>query len=177
MSGLSTTMLVLGVVCIISAIVGGGLKALGYTIPVLQSRITRVLLAIFGVAILVVVWVTNIFRVTGVTATWDNFSPHYPPSVHGCDFDETYTAHVTTEGGAGSFIYRDFTGKEHQPITVDVHGADVGRVKDVHGEVKHHFNPGEHQDVRAIFVIWDARNNKEVMRATTDAMHVDCPTS
>jgi hypothetical protein len=52
MSSLSTTMIVLGVVCIMAAIVGGGLKALGWTIPVVQRRITRLLLALFGVAFL-----------------------------------------------------------------------------------------------------------------------------
>jgi hypothetical protein len=45
---MSTTLLTTGLVCIIAAIVGGGLKAFGIEIPILQSGKRQVLLAIFG---------------------------------------------------------------------------------------------------------------------------------
>src|ERR1700704_6058617 len=101
MSPLSSTMIILGVVCILAAIVGGGMTALGYTMPVIQSRARQGVLALFGLVIIVVVALNhhsaNPFKVDAVTVAWDDYAPSYPPSFTGCNVDETYTARVTTE--------------------------------------------------------------------------------
>jgi hypothetical protein len=46
--------LYLGAACVLAAIVGGGITALGYTIPILHSRLRQALLAIFGIVLIVV---------------------------------------------------------------------------------------------------------------------------
>lgn len=45
---MGTTLLTTGLVCVIAAIVGGGLRAFGFELPVLQSGTRQGLLAIFG---------------------------------------------------------------------------------------------------------------------------------
>jgi len=44
----------LGIVCILAAIVGGGLKALGIELPKLDSKTRQWLLAGFGVVLLII---------------------------------------------------------------------------------------------------------------------------
>lgn len=51
---MQATLVTLGVVAVMAAIVGGGLKAAGVDIPVLTSLARQVLLGIFGLALLVV---------------------------------------------------------------------------------------------------------------------------
>lgn len=46
---MSLTLLSTGIACIIAAIVGGGLKAFGIEIPVLNSRLRQLALAGFGI--------------------------------------------------------------------------------------------------------------------------------
>lgn len=53
------TLIVLGVVCVIGAIVGGGLKALGIVIPVITSIRRQVLLGTAGVVLLVIALITH----------------------------------------------------------------------------------------------------------------------
>jgi hypothetical protein len=48
-----TTLLTTGIACLLAAIVGGGLKALGFEIPILQSGKRRALLAGLGVILLI----------------------------------------------------------------------------------------------------------------------------
>ena len=50
---MSNTLLTTGLVCIIAAIIGGGLKAFGIEIPILQSGKRQVLLAIFGFILII----------------------------------------------------------------------------------------------------------------------------
>jgi hypothetical protein len=50
----SSPWLYLGAACLLAAIVGGGITALGYTIPILHSRLRQALLAIFGIVLIVV---------------------------------------------------------------------------------------------------------------------------
>lgn len=52
--GMQATLVTLGVVAVLAAIVGGGLKAAGVDIPVLRSLVRQVLLGMFGLALLVV---------------------------------------------------------------------------------------------------------------------------
>jgi len=49
---LSTTLITAGVACIIAAIIGGGLKAFGIEIPLLQSKKRQVLLGILGIILI-----------------------------------------------------------------------------------------------------------------------------
>src|SRR5438552_3055885 len=42
-----------GIACIIGAVIGGGLKAFGIEIPVIQSRVRQLALAVVGVVLLV----------------------------------------------------------------------------------------------------------------------------
>ena len=46
-------LIVLGIVCILAAIVGGGLKAMAIELPKLESKGTRWILAGFGVCLLI----------------------------------------------------------------------------------------------------------------------------
>ena len=46
------TLLVMGIVCVIAAIVGGGSKAAGVHIPVIDSVLRQVMLALFGFAVM-----------------------------------------------------------------------------------------------------------------------------
>jgi hypothetical protein len=46
------TLLLLGIVCVIAAIVGGGMKAAGVDIPVIHSVPRQVMLAVFGFAVI-----------------------------------------------------------------------------------------------------------------------------
>lgn len=48
------TLLIIGLVCIIASIIGGGLKAFGIEIPVLQSLKRQVILAVFGCILIAV---------------------------------------------------------------------------------------------------------------------------
>jgi hypothetical protein len=50
---MNITLLTTGLACIIAAIIGGGLKAFGIEIPILQSGKRQVLLAIFGCILIV----------------------------------------------------------------------------------------------------------------------------
>ncbi len=53
---MSTTLLSIGLACIIAAIVGGGLKAFQIEIPVLQSTRRQIILGAFGCLLLVGAW-------------------------------------------------------------------------------------------------------------------------
>ena len=49
---MNQNLLIAGVACIIAAIVGGGLKAFGFEIPLLNSIGRQILLAIVGVGLI-----------------------------------------------------------------------------------------------------------------------------
>ena len=51
---MKTTLLIVGIVCIIAAIVGGGLRAFGIDFPLLNSKKRQLLLAIFGLVLIAV---------------------------------------------------------------------------------------------------------------------------
>jgi hypothetical protein len=102
MSWLSTTIVVLGVVSILTAIAGGGLKSLGCQMPILRIRASRLLLALFGAAVLVVVRVTNLHtsQGTAVTVQWDsNFVKDLSRFVH--RLRGLGAQHGTSHGGWG----------------------------------------------------------------------------
>ena len=85
---MSNPVLVLGLVCIVAAIVGGGLRAFGFDIPALQSRGRQAILAVFGVILV-------------VAATYT------PTPVHVAEpFDTTNNAHVQTKLTGFSGMWR-----------------------------------------------------------------------
>ena len=51
---MENTLLGTGIVCIIAAIVGGGLKAFGLEVPLVNSRKRQYLLGAFGIVIVVI---------------------------------------------------------------------------------------------------------------------------
>lgn len=51
---MNTTLILVGVVCIIAAVVGGGLKALGIELPAIESVRRQIMLAIIGLILVVV---------------------------------------------------------------------------------------------------------------------------
>src|ERR1700688_4009584 len=71
---MGTTLLTTGLVCVIAAIVGGGLRAFGFELPALQSGTRQGLLAIFG-GILIVA------GVYGLRPSSPLHPPPKPPSV------------------------------------------------------------------------------------------------
>src|SRR5262245_45278581 len=56
---MTTTLLTTGLACMIAAIIGGGLKALGTEIPVIKSRNRQVALGLFGVALIITAFVIH----------------------------------------------------------------------------------------------------------------------
>jgi hypothetical protein len=57
---MNSTLLGAGLACIIAAIIGGGLKAFGIEIPVLQSRARQGLLGLFGLSLLGLAYVASL---------------------------------------------------------------------------------------------------------------------
>ncbi|SAL68724.1 hypothetical protein AWB65_06749 [Caballeronia humi] len=53
--GTSEAMTTFGLLCIVTAIVGGGLKVLGHEFPLVEPAFRQVLLALFGTA-LIIAW-------------------------------------------------------------------------------------------------------------------------
>ncbi len=51
---MENTLLTVGIVCILAAIVGGGLKAFGVEIPVLSTLVRQLVLGAFGIVLLIV---------------------------------------------------------------------------------------------------------------------------
>jgi len=51
---MQTTVFVFGLACIVAAIVGGGIEALGQKLPVISSRLRQALLGVFGLALVIV---------------------------------------------------------------------------------------------------------------------------
>jgi hypothetical protein len=91
----------LGVVCLIAAIVGGGIKALGYTLPIVQSARRQAILAIVGIFLIAVplgamVYIgrNNKFVVTAVKVII------FPTNYEECTVHTRYDAVVTTRGAS-----------------------------------------------------------------------------
>jgi hypothetical protein len=53
---MNTTLLSAGIVCVIAAIVGGGLKAFNIEIPALNSLRRQLMLGLLGLVLLVIAW-------------------------------------------------------------------------------------------------------------------------
>ena len=56
---MNVTLLFAGVACVIAAIVGGGLKAFGIEVPLLQSLKRQIILALFGLVLLSIAYITS----------------------------------------------------------------------------------------------------------------------
>ncbi len=73
-----TTLLTIGIVCVVAAIVGGGMKLLGNEIPVLANKWRQVLLAIFGIALIIAS--QNINKLTGTQSAQNGETSGTPSS-------------------------------------------------------------------------------------------------
>jgi hypothetical protein len=75
------TLILLGIVCVIGAIVGGGLKAAGAEIPVITSGHRQVLLGAAGVVLVVVALVTHSHMPVPITPEPTSSSQNQSPTV------------------------------------------------------------------------------------------------
>jgi hypothetical protein len=105
-----------GVVCVIAALVGGGVKALGSEIPVVNSLPRQLLLAAVGAALIVAPTFADreaTFRVTAVRAQWNDATAM-------CGRKVGYTGFITVSGSGGTVEYRfrvDGSPKSKQILT------------------------------------------------------------
>lgn len=98
---MNETLLVVGIVLVVAAIAGGGIKLAGSEIPVINTFPRQALLALVGVAVLAFVWTTRSnFRVASVSVSADQ------ASITLCPATVTYTATIEATGGSGSVDYR-----------------------------------------------------------------------
>lgn len=56
---MTTILLTAGLACVIAAIIGGGLRAFGIEVPILQSGRRQLGLGLFGAALMVIAMVMN----------------------------------------------------------------------------------------------------------------------
>jgi hypothetical protein len=122
--------LYLGAACVLAAIVGGGITALGYTIPILHSRLRQALLAIFGIVLIVVPQVVQSIDANNkqkeaqriaeqqerdklkITAVWAHVDPPY---YWGCSVPVKWTGAVTATGKTGKIVVTT------QPMYTELH--------------------------------------------------------
>ena len=98
---MNETLLIIGIVLVAAAIVGGGVKLAGNEIPVINTFQRQALLAVVGIGVLVFVWLSRPnFRVASVAVTADQ------AAVTLCPGFVTYTATIEATGGSGSVGYR-----------------------------------------------------------------------
>ncbi|MFE2995778.1 hypothetical protein ACFXG4_12290 [Nocardia sp. NPDC059246] len=100
---LSSPFVILGAVCIVAAIVGGGVKALVGEFPIISTIKRQVALLMVGIVFVVLPQIAlylGHFRVTSVQVSWDG--NYY----EGCDVDAAYTVFVKTAGASGDYEIR-----------------------------------------------------------------------
>jgi hypothetical protein len=101
------TLIILGIVCIIAAAVGGGLSAFGINIPPLSGRVRIVsVIVIGGVLIGVGVKIKPASPApgpTGISVTTDPVGRQTAPN---CPANLTVSGSITTTGGDGSIEYK-----------------------------------------------------------------------
>jgi hypothetical protein len=127
---LGDTLVLLGVVCFLAAIVGGGLEVSNVAkIPLLGSRPRQLALGAAGLALAGAGWIirTSTFNVTGATVTSDSIVVFFCPET------VTYTAVIRASGDQGTVEYRfihnslpmksyslPFNGQTARTVSVDV---------------------------------------------------------
>ena len=93
------TFMLLGVVCIIAAIVGGGFEAAGYKVPVIDSRARQLALGLFGVVLVLSVKWEDLRRFLGQI---------WPRSIQieQVDIDPGRTENYSIKPGRGAIVIR-----------------------------------------------------------------------
>jgi hypothetical protein len=141
-------LVILGVVCILAAIVGGGVQALGAQLPVINSWRRQAILAAFGVLLIAIPQIVirhGEFRVTNVTVSWDG------NQYSGCVVRATYTAAITTKGASGDFESRALVvGTYSKSIRTHVDGPGVHII---HGGGENELTPGTSGDYPVVIEI------------------------
>lgn len=110
---LSSPLVLLGIFCVLAAIVGGGLKALGNEVPLIPSTTRQLLLAAAGISLIVVSQVAlrrSTFRVTDTSAQWAN------TVVVSCSEPQPYSGVITVTGSGGTVEYRFILQGKAQPL-------------------------------------------------------------
>lgn len=131
------TLIILGIVCILAAAVGGGLSAFGIEVPPLNGAFRVVsVIVIGGVLIGVGVKIKPAAPApgpTGISVTTDSVGPKSAPS---CPANLTVYGSITTTGGDGSIEYKlqeifDSGTTLYGPVgTVSVDGAGTHPISD-----------------------------------------------
>ncbi len=162
---LKSPLVILGIVCVLAAIVGGGVKALGSELPVINSWRRQAVLAVFGIVLIAIPQIVlrvGEFRVTKVTVSWDG--NHYS----GCNVHAAYTASITTAGGSGEFESRALVVGTYTPSTkTSVNGAGVHIV---HGWGENELVPGSGEDYPVVIEILSPQE----LKSDPSYLHVDC---
>ena len=111
---MDSTVVVLGIVCVMAAIVGGGLELAGVKIPLVGSLPRQVMLAVFGALLLFVAW-SNSSRdaapakdeaVAGAPVTSNGNSDEGPPR-NTPDLSHVKEVLVVTDGKPAGRFWRD----------------------------------------------------------------------
>lgn len=110
---LSSPLVLLGIFCLLAAIVGGGLKALGNEVPIITSFTRQLLLGGAGVALIVVPQIAlgqSKFRVTDTSVRWAN------TVVVSCSEPQPYSGLITVGGSGGTVAFRFIAQGMAQPM-------------------------------------------------------------
>jgi hypothetical protein len=161
----NSPLFILGIVCLLAAIVGGGVKAMGSELPVINSWRRQMLLALFGVILIAIPQITmrmGEFRVTKVTVAWDG--DHYT----GCNVHALFTASITIAGGAGDFESRSLVvGTYASSVITHVDGAGVHII---HGWGDANLQPGSSGEYPVVVEVLSPQQ----LRSDPNYLHVDC---
>lgn len=126
-----------GVACVVAAIVGGGVKMLGHEVPVISSVGRQLMLAIVGIALIVVPPLaaqSAEFRVTSASVQWDQ------SVVLMCASQPSYTGSITVSGAGGTVQYRLVLNGSPRPVEL-LAAAGPGEYP-VTGSVPVTYSPG-----------------------------------
>ncbi|MEE2851308.1 MAG: hypothetical protein VX424_01455 [Actinomycetota bacterium] len=163
---LKSPLVLLGVVCILAAIVGGGVKALGAELPLINSWRRQSVLAAFGIALIAIPQMViriGEFRVTNVTVSWDG------NQYSGCVVRARYTASITTKGSAGEFESRALVVTTYtSPVRTHVDGPGLHVI---HGTAENELAAGSHGNYPVIVEILAPQE----LKSSPSYLHVvDC---
>lgn len=122
-----TTLVILGLLCVVAAVIGGGIKLFGGEVEKFSSIARQVLLFAVGIALFVAAWWltdNSKFRVVEASVSWD-----YANTTSGTCGTEPYTLLIRTAGKGGQVTYRllvnnrpqeDVTIKTPDPVTYPI---------------------------------------------------------
>jgi hypothetical protein len=118
---LTSPVTMIGIICVLAALIGGGLKASGVEIPVLVGARRQVSLGLAGLVLVTFVASSNAShrpRIAMVSASWD------PSVITECPRKAEISGEVRLKGDATSITYRFLiNGQGQKEQTVDVRGT------------------------------------------------------